>query len=103
MNTHPYLKSLILTGALGTALLPTACQTVQQHPSGAVICNKCQTVWVSTPDGSGKPGSGYYALRSTKKMLCLGCRDAMVSFIKTGKLKHYCNICGGTLDHCTDH
>jgi len=51
-------KSLILTGVLGAAMTLTACQTAPQHPMSAITCNKCQTVWVNTPDGSGKPGSG---------------------------------------------
>jgi len=96
-------KSLILTGVLGAAMTLTACQTAPQHPMSAITCNKCQTVWVNTPDGSGKPGSGYYALRSTKKMVCPGCQNAILTSLNTGQLKHHCNICGGTLDHCTDH
>jgi ribosomal protein S27E len=100
-TTHT--KSLLITGALGIAMMLTACQTAPTHPTSAITCNKCQTVWVQTPDGSGKPGSGYYELRSTKKMVCPECQDAILTFLKTGKLRHHCNICGGTLDHCTSH
>ena len=97
------LNSLFLIGVLGAAMTLTACQTVPQHPTSAITCNKCQTVWVNTPDGSGKPGSGYYALRSSKQMVCPGCQDAILTFLRTGQLKHHCNICGGSLDHCTAH
>ena len=103
-TTSTLLKSLFLTGALGAASLLSACQSVpQQHPTSAITCNKCQTVWVQVPVVVGKPGGTYYVLRSTKRMVCPGCEAAIVTFVKTGQLKHHCSICGGTLDHCTDH
>ena len=98
------LQTSLLTVACSVALLLSACQTMpQQHPTSAFTCNKCQTVWVNSPDINGKPGSTYYALRSTKKMVCPGCESAIVSFLKTGQLKHQCTICGGTINHCTAH
>ena len=97
------LNSLFLIGVLGAAMMLSACQTAPQYPTSAITCSKCKTVWVSTPGGGGKPGSGYYALRSSKQMVCPGCQDAILTFLRTGQLKHHCNICGGTLDHCTAH
>jgi len=66
----------------------------------AVICSKCQTVWVQRPHHTGKSAVVY---RREKQMVCPDCQSAVVTFFKTGKLGHTCAACGGMLDHCKVH
>ena len=101
-----YTKLLTLTGVLGVALLMSACQTAPtpMHPTSAVTCNKCRTVWIEQPANHGvKPGVGYYPLRSVPMMTCPECESAVATFFRTGQLRHHCKACGGTLGHCADH
>ncbi|MEI6375843.1 MAG: hypothetical protein WCO97_01460, partial [bacterium] len=106
MNILPTsLKTLVLTGSLGAAVLLSACQTAptQHHPINAVTCSKCRTIWVQEPVAGAKPGAGYYTLQNKPVMTCPQCESAVVTFFKTGQLKHHCSICGGTLNHCASH
>jgi hypothetical protein len=99
-------KSLILLGVLGIASLLSACQTAPPAPpANAVTCSKCQTVWVQEPVAvaGSKPGNGHYTLKSKPVMTCTQCESAVVTFFRTGQLKHHCSICGGTLNHCAGH
>jgi hypothetical protein len=93
--------------ALAAVLPLVACQTTQSTSSvtSAVMCDKCQTVWVKRPETVGPPGKGgsYVALRTRGTMTCPDCQSAVVTFFKTGQLKHSCSHCGGTISHCEAH
>lgn len=103
------MKTRMLGGAVCAllALLTLAgCQTatggapVATAAGQAVMCDKCQTVWVQ----SGLPmGKGAVAYRQTKAMACPDCESAVTTFFKTGALQHQCKTCGGALHHCAAH
>ena len=98
------MKSLFLATALCLTSLMTACQTAPHQTTSGVTCSKCQTVWVKSPQppaaGVTKPGATYYMLKDVKTMICPDCSSAVMNFFKTGKLKHACSHCGGTLTTC---
>jgi hypothetical protein len=98
-------RLLTLLGSLGLATLLPSCQTTGASAgTDAVMCSKCKTVWVKTPVQGGPPGKGGYTVyRDTKTMTCPDCESAVVTFFKTGSLKHSCAHCGSTLTHCTTH
>ena len=98
-------KTLLLTGILGLAGLMTSCQTAPADATSAVTCDKCKTVWVKRPVQVGPTGKGggFYVLKDTQTMACPECESAVVTFFKTGSLKHHCSHCGGTMVHCTSH
>lgn len=98
------IKTLLLAGAFGIATILTGCQTSHPLASPAVTCSKCKTVWVKRPynEGSAKTGTRY-VLRDEKVMQCPDCESLVETFFKTGKLKHRCVSCGGTLEHCLVH
>jgi ribosomal protein S27E len=106
MNTTPYTaKSLLLLGVLGVTSLLGACQTAPPvPPANAVTCDKCKMVWVehSSNAGYAKHPGAYIPVKS-KVMVCPDCESAVVTFFKTGQLRHHCSHCGGTLTHCTYH
>ena len=92
---------------VGVAALVAGCSTpgskAKTEAGGeeqAVMCSKCETVWVRRPDHMGKNAVVY---RREKQMVCPDCQSAVVTFFKTGKLEHTCKSCGGTLDRCTVH
>lgn len=66
-----------------------------------VVCTKCQVTWVYLPR-YGRRGRliGYYW---TKRDVCPDCKDAVESFIATGKFRHTCNTCGDTMEICKVH
>lgn len=70
--------------------------------TGAVTCDKCKTVWVSTPVTNAS-GKGFTTYRDVKKMECADCESAVTTFFKTGKMQHECKKCGGALTHCEEH
>ena len=57
----------------------------------AVMCPKCETVWVKTPKQVGAKVVTYV---STKKMKCEDCKNAVASFLASGKFEHTCKTCG---------
>ena len=100
------LKSrlLILASSLGLATLMSSCQSTGGAAAGAdaVTCDKCKTVWVKTATVT--PGSkGFTTYANQKSMECPDCQSAVVTFFKTGELKHTCTHCGGAMTHCTQH
>jgi hypothetical protein len=106
MKTNPTTaKSLLLMGAMGVITLLTACQTAPTAPpANAVICSKCKIVWVEHLHNTGyAKHPGTYIPVKSKVMVCPDCESAIVTFFKTGQLKHHCATCGGTLNHCTYH
>lgn len=91
----------------GVAILIAGCSTVSPKMSAqtsnkeqAVMCSKCQTVWVQRGYQEGKHVVAY---RQDKQMVCPDCQSAILTFFKTGKLEHTCKSCGGTFNHCTVH
>lgn len=98
-------KPLLLIGVLGITMLLSACQSAPMAPpSKAVICNKCRIVWIEHLQNTGyaKHPGAYIPVKS-EVMVCPDCESAIITFFKTGQLKHHCATCGGTLDHCTYH
>jgi hypothetical protein len=100
------IKTIVKAGML--ALLTVATVSCESTGAGntagnsAVSCDKCKTVWVqraSQAGGIGKSGSAII-FRNEKAMECPDCENAVVTFFKTGKLKHRCDHCGGTMLHC---
>ena len=84
----------------------TSCQTTSsdQTSGPAVMCDKCQTVWVKRAQNIGTSNKGGTTIyRNEKVMQCPDCENAIVTFFKTGELKHRCTHCGGTMTHCTQH
>ena len=98
-------KTLLLSAILGMVSFSTCVQAASDDATSAVTCDKCKTVWVKRPVQVGPSGKGatYYALKSEKSMECPDCQSAIATFFKTGKLKHECAKCGGTMTHCTNH
>lgn len=87
----------IVTSAAVAALLVGALTTFaraedKESASGdeAVMCPKCEAVWVKEPRTQGKI-TVYVA---KKKMLCDDCKSAAANFFTTGKWQHTCKTCG---------
>ena len=57
----------------------------------AVLCAKCETVWVKTPRQVGPRAT---VLVTSKKMACDECKSAVESFFTSGKFEHTCGHCG---------
>lgn len=86
------------------ALMLCSCQSTAPVKHGpAVMCSKCQTVWVKTANSRGAGSNGFATYSSQKVMKCPDCESAVVTFFKTGQLKHECSHCGSTLEHCAQH
>jgi hypothetical protein len=58
---------------------------------GAVRCDKCRTIWVSRAEPIGK----LTRYTREKAMICEDCESAVVHWMKTGDLRHYCSHCKG--------
>ena len=79
-------------------ILPS--QTFAASPSsGAVMCDQCKMVMVKYPVHTGVKGRNVI-YQDRKTMVCPYCVSAMENFFKTGKLKHTCSYCGGTMTVC---
>ena len=72
-------------------------------PSPGVACDKCKIVWVKSPNYMSNKGGPIYGYRTTEKMECPECRDAVTNFFMTGKLEHHCKACDGTMQTCEAH
>ena len=70
-------------------------------PKSAVMCDKCTTVWFKVAEKGHK--GNVVGLSKEKKMACKDCESAVKTFFETGKLKHECATCGGTMSHCEAH
>jgi hypothetical protein len=66
---------------------------------GAVMCDKCKFVIIKYPIHSGLRGQNIM-YQDRKTMVCPDCVSAIENFFKTGKLKHTCTHCGGTMTVC---
>jgi len=87
----------------GAAVLMTGCSTTCHKTDAAmgaddqaVMCGKCQTVWVSRPHQINK----VTVYRKVKTMSCPDCDSAAANFFKTGKFEHTCKSCGDSLMKC---
>lgn len=89
-----------------TGVLLVGCQFADKRESSsstqarAVVCPKCETVWVEGLDLNDPYMMTY---RPEKVMKCPDCQSAVESFFRTGRLAHTCDTCGGDLKHCTEH
>ena len=83
-------------------IIVSACTPVQEQAGAketvGVMCNKCETTWVTGP--TGKPGD-YTIYRTSRKMKCPQCETLVETFFRTGKVSHSCPGCGGSLSRCT--
>lgn len=100
------IRKDVLMGVVvtGVAILAAGCSTVSPKMSAdasnkeqAVMCSKCQTVWVQRGYQEGKHVVAY---RQDKQMVCPDCQSAIVTFFKTGKWQHTCKTCGENLSEC---
>jgi hypothetical protein len=99
-------KALIAAtvGLLGFGSLAlTGCQSTGSNrdvsgETAAVMCDKCKTTWVRTPQRQGTKVTTY---KSRQVMTCPDCKSAVANFFSTGKLESYkCISCGGELQTC---
>ena len=67
--------------------------------SGAVMGDQCKMVMVKVPNPTTakNPTITYH---NAQTMVCPDCVSAMENFFKTGRLKHTCTHCGGTMTVC---
>jgi hypothetical protein len=100
------IKTILKAGMPGLlAFAAVSCESTGAGDTAgrsAVSCDRCKTVWVqrvSQAGGIGKSGSAII-YRNEKAMQCPDCENAIATFFKTGKLKHHCDHCGGTMIHC---
>jgi hypothetical protein len=68
----------------------------EPHPvgrtsTGAVMCDKCRTTWVSRGEAFGK----LTRYSRQEVMVCEDCESAVAHWMKTGDLRHYCAHCKG--------
>ena len=105
-------KQVISVAGVALALMVlSGCQSSGQKAEttvageDAVMCAKCETVWVRSPTQVGPPrGTATpLAYRSSKAMVCEDCESIVGTFFKTGKLEHTCPTCGNALRHCKRH
>ncbi len=97
------MKNIIRSFAvLAFAMVAFNVSAADTAGTGAVTCDKCKTVWVSTAVTS-PGGKGFTTYRDVKKMECADCESAVATFFKTGKMQHECKKCGGALTHCEEH
>jgi hypothetical protein len=94
---------------LGTGLFAAGCasnapaqSSMETTPTG-ITCTKCQVTWVATPRGSGNDKGQIKTYAWGKKDTCPDCRDAVQSFVNTGKFEHTCKTCGDAMNVCTTH
>jgi ribosomal protein S27E len=87
--------------ALAALLVPLAgCASPPSSGKQAVMCPKCEVVWVQRADPSDVYGLTY---RSEQAMRCPDCEEAVATFFRTGRFGHACATCGDQLVHCTMH
>jgi len=101
MNTAKRIMTASLMA--GAIALMTGCATTGRQAceakgadDQAVMCGKCQAVWVSRPHQINK----VTVYRKVKTMSCPDCDSAATNFFKTGKFDHTCTACGDSLMAC---
>lgn len=92
---------------LGFIALLSACQSgpTSGPVLSAITCDKCRTVWIQRAERAStfRGSAGPYVLKSESRMVCPDCESTAQTFFKTGRLKHDCKHCGGTMSDCTEH
>jgi len=104
-SLHLAILALVV---LPWAFVQTAAAADKGHEGHALMCEKCKTVWVSSPapsagGGGAKGGSGYTVYRQEKSMECKECESHAAAFFKTGKMEMDCKTCGSAMTHCMAH
>jgi len=98
-------KTMLLSLGLGATALLAGCASsspaaqARGVPSTpALTCDGCNVTWVAVADtnSKGRP-VGYHIVA---KMGCPDCKDAVQSFLSTGKFQHTCGACGGNMSIC---
>jgi hypothetical protein len=93
------MTRLFMACAAATALVSgcmTTNSTASKEVQPAVMCAKCETTWVRSPQTLGR--ATVYSRH--KKMTCPDCNSAAENFFKTGKFEHTCKTCGDNLSAC---
>lgn len=97
-----WLAGMLVTGVAmfvpGCATTPSNAGAAAGDKEQAIMCAKCQTVWVSRPRQVGVVK--FITYRNEKVMECPDCRSAVMNFFTTGKWEHTCNVCGTNLMVC---
>lgn len=93
------MKRIIIATAAAAFLVGLPIGTVRAEEEGsdkdaALMCAKCETVWVKVPRQVGKTT----VYTSQKKMLCEDCKSAVANFFATGKFEHTCKSCGSLVE-----
>ena len=92
-------RSKLIIGLFSMIALASGYINAAPMSDGAVMCDKCKMVMVKVPNAtsSKSPMTTYH---DSSTMVCPDCTSAMNNFFTTGKLKHTCSHCGGTMTHC---
>jgi hypothetical protein len=93
------IRFFATVGMMSLLTLLSAQSFAAPPKEGAVICDKCKIVMVKYPIHTGIRGQTII-YQEGKTMVCPYCVSAMENFFKTGKLKHTCTHCGGTMTIC---
>jgi hypothetical protein len=97
-NTTYWLAAGTVLAMLGLASgCSTTHGTAEETGKPAVMCGKCETVWVRSPRTINKTT----VYRKHQKMVCHDCDSAVENFFKTGKFSHACKTCGDSLVACS--
>lgn len=89
----------VLTGCAGSS------KRTSTGPAQAVMCDKCETTWVTTPGSTGVHGQ-VVSVSKRKVMVCEDCRKEATKLLQSGKsmkagdVMHKCQSCGGTMTSC---
>ena len=84
------MTTAILAAMIAAGPFATRAEDAGTSKGTAVMCPKCETVWVKSQRPTGKTDVHVY----TKKMACDDCKSAVANFFATGKFEHTCKTCG---------
>jgi hypothetical protein len=97
-----FLKNSLLGLGAGLLLAGAVAQSMAAAPASQLVgCDGCKLVKVQVTDtnSKGRP-IGYHQV---EKMICPSCKDAVQTFISTGKFAHSCSTCGSNMAACEAH
>lgn len=109
LSRHIALAAAIgLTAGGGLLLAGCASQTGQSRVRTAdsrasnvgVVCSRCKIIWNKSTVVRSVRALRYP--RHFATMACPSCHGAVVNFFTTGRLKHTCSACRGTLTICNE-
>jgi hypothetical protein len=108
-------RSILLL--LGTGLLLTGCKSsggpgaadsgsgmspsaMSMAPGKAIMCDKCQTVWIKSPqlNDKGRPAAFQYTYKTGQT--CPDCEKNVQAYLDAGNPPGGCKTCGGTMQIC---